>query len=237
MEISKSDQENRVIKGHMTRQRSYGVKKHNSDELNRFFEATGLKKTIQPGNVILDIGCAYGLALQGVCEQFNCTGYGVDIWSMGYNFNTPEKTLKRIDCHDMRDEFRSNMFDICYSYCSYMYFYNKLLALQEIHRVLKVGGKAVIQTDLGLPRDGMQPPLSKLYSQLSDEDELSILEYGEKEIYSEGKKGEHNAFNQVVMIHKKNNRPLKVPVLKQVTAVSDYRYAQGDELRTICHYE
>jgi hypothetical protein len=83
----------------------------------------------------------------------------------------------------------------------------------------------------------MQPPLSKLYSQLSDEDELSILEYGEKEIYSEGKKGEHNAFNQVVMIHKKNNRPLKVPVLKQVTAVSDYRYAQGDELRTICHYE
>ncbi len=111
---------------------------------------------------ILDVGCGRGLLLNGIAKNLNKNGkaFGIDIWrsedlSDNKEIITRQNALlegisDRIELvtHDMtKMYFRDNQFD---AIVSSMAIHNvpslegRQAAIQEIHRVLKPGGKLII---------------------------------------------------------------------------------------------
>jgi len=109
--------------------------------------AKKLSKEWQPGK-ILDIGCGNSRNLLPFYQN-NFTCYGID-----FSENVIELAKKYISKHEMKVNlkianaenlpYKNNFFDYCLSLAVLHHVKNKEKAIQEIYRVLKPNGKAII---------------------------------------------------------------------------------------------
>jgi SAM-dependent methyltransferase len=98
---------------------------------------------------VLEIGCGKCNVLRNLYEDFpNAELYGIDLLldaSSADLTDIPNLHLMEQDVHSL--SFDNNTFDVAFSFFTFPYVADKLKAVSEVHRTLKVGGKAYIMMD------------------------------------------------------------------------------------------
>jgi SAM-dependent methyltransferase len=94
---------------------------------------------------VLEIGCGIGNTLYDVTERFHTHSVGIDL-DAGLASRLPEQgslTFEDCDIRELPEKFY-NCFDAAFSYYTWHYIDDKLGALKNVHRALKIGGRALI---------------------------------------------------------------------------------------------
>lgn len=117
----------------------------------------GLSKVeIGPDFVILDVGCGGGKTINRLAKMVpNGKVYGIDCSAEMVKFSKKiNKTLITQKCVEIIEgsvekiRFRDNSFDLVTAFETYYFWNNMCLALEEIKRVLKPGGKLLLVNEL-----------------------------------------------------------------------------------------
>ncbi len=127
------------------------------------------------GKTLLDIGCGTGLFLELVSSRFKeATLFGVDIVSEMLDIAQYrlDKNIHLARASATNLPFESNSIDMVVSTSAFHYFPDQPKAIQEIHRILKPGGKVII-TDWC--HDYMICKLCDIYLRLSGKGHYKML--------------------------------------------------------------
>lgn len=246
MKLEKSSHEADVRSATMNRERGKPVYSWDH-ELKQFFDEFDVWSEMQDGTTFLDVGCGKGDAVRALSERDKVFGVGIDIWEEERRRSRSADEKRHFDslfghrlvcgdCHDMSDHFDDNTFDFAYSYGAFHYLYDKIKTLAEIHRVLKVGKRAVVHIDSD-PFGGFRPSLQELLSQqlLNASTELRVFETQKRTVWSLGDVVNSGVcLHQALILKKESDEPLQVPSLVETTRGAIDERVPG--LFTECHY-
>ncbi|MBI2657730.1 class I SAM-dependent methyltransferase [Candidatus Woesearchaeota archaeon] len=153
----------RVIWDEMIRFRGFGY------ELKTFFQGINLDDVLKPGSVVLDMGCGYGNTLSDMLRKFDIEAHGIDFKK--YRGILPylaqlfgqHKKIKFTAGDFEQLPYRDGSFDFVFSYMAIPYTRDKLQAVREAHRVLRIGGVGVLEIEM---LDGYGPQIRPLLMRL-----------------------------------------------------------------------
>lgn len=131
----------------MPRGRGYGK------ELECFFDGVDLENLLRKKSKVLELGCGYGNVLRHLQQRFGIEPHGIDLafygdWKDFLSSLTKFSNgiiLKKGDMESL--PYEDYQFDFVFGYKSLMYVPDKLKAIKEVHRVLKINGTAVLEVD------------------------------------------------------------------------------------------
>lgn len=103
-----------------------------------------LLHSYEPGVKVLDAGCGIGQITGKYCKQYNITGIDEQSSAIEYCRRNYSGKYIKADLYDIPLE--DNLFDVILFLDSIEHFTKPVLALKELHRVLKPGGKILICT-------------------------------------------------------------------------------------------
>lgn len=147
-------------------------------------------------NKILEIGCANGIKLAGLCNFFNAQGFGVDPSSLAIRQVREQfKELKAIKSTALNLPYPDNQFDlVVFGFCLYLVDRSDILkAVAEADRVLAKGGfLAIVDFDPGLRQKKPYHHKDGMYSYKTSHSDFFTAGghyyLVSKESYSHGKK-------------------------------------------------
>ena len=137
-----------IIRTDMPRGRSLVNK-----ELACFFEGIDLEGILKTGAKVLELGCGCGNTLRSMQERFGIVPYGIDLFFDGnlkdlftsyFGFGKGIR-FRADDVESL--PYQDGEFDFVLGYKSLIYVPDKIKAVKETHRVLKIGGTAVLEID------------------------------------------------------------------------------------------
>lgn len=212
-------------------------------ELTCFFEGIDLKKTLNKGAKVLELGCGLGNTLRSMQRDFGIVPYGIDLLfygslkdlfasysglGNGIRFRTGD--VESLPYHD-------GEFDFVFGYKSLVYTPDKLKAVKEAHRVLTIGGTAVLEIDAYTDEKSRFLPDARKIAAAMQNDQIRMDDVG---IWDEklGFYSELIHTSTRVIVNKRDNRPLKLPEWKNFWTetkigvgvrgvISSYNTAQG----------
>lgn len=128
------------------------TKNHFIDIYNRKIVLKAINNKINKNSVIIDIGCSSGYMLEDIIKNFTFLKniFGADFFSAGLihcHKRLPEIPLFQLDI--LNCQFEDNIFDIITCLNVLEHIDDDLLALKNIHRILKPGGTVVITVPMG----------------------------------------------------------------------------------------
>lgn len=97
-------------------------------------------RRLQPGDVVLDVGCSYGAFIEGVRKV-----RGIEAWAIDLDPGTIDDFINPVDvkvvCGDLRaQQWPDDTFDVITLFETLEHVYDPVGLLQEVHRLLKPGG-------------------------------------------------------------------------------------------------
>ena len=98
------------------------------------------KLGLAAGGRVLDVACGQGTSLRAVLERFDVRGVGLDARARGASDERLE--LRRGDAHAI--DAADDAFDAVLCECALSTFFDQPLALREMHRVLRPGGRLAL---------------------------------------------------------------------------------------------
>lgn len=98
------------------------------------------KLGLAAGHRVLDVACGKGTSLRSVVERFGVRGFGLDARARGQSDERLE--LRRGDAH--ASEAEAGAFDAVLCECALSTFFDQPLALREMRRVLRPGGRLAL---------------------------------------------------------------------------------------------
>jgi len=198
---------------------AYKTRGLKSPEITSFLDGIDLSKHIEPNAKVLEVGCGAGNLLTDLQDTFGVECYGIDRFPIPTEKST---TLNIITGDAGNIPLPNNFVEFAVSYFTFQYIPDKLKALSEIYRVLKIGGTGIVDFDnLDIDQNDdtrlidrcTRPSLDTImdiYS--SNKDKISSSRVN---IYSD--KGWQIRRSRRLLINKKDNNPLHFPELKHFT--------------------
>jgi ubiquinone/menaquinone biosynthesis C-methylase UbiE len=187
------------------------------EEIKSFLRGIDLQKTFG-GKSLLEVGCGSGNFLADMQERYDTSSFGLDRYDSRHLGREGVNKIPFSRGNAENLPFEDNSFDSVFSYHVFNYIPDKLKAVTEAHRVLKVGGIGII--DLGNylkpSYDGNESRLENKYISPSFNDILCSfhnngqLISGARQIIKQGK---HDRHANILTIKKDNARHLDFPKL------------------------
>ena len=103
-----------------------------------------LKRFINPGNRILDIGCGRGLLLQK-CKEMGCETVGTELSDYSSRYGVEKLGLSIFNIDIIEEPFPDNHFDVITLYHSLEHQHNPQQIIRETYRILKKEGLLLIE--------------------------------------------------------------------------------------------
>lgn len=102
---------------------------------------------LKEGWKVLDIGCAFGYFLK-LCDEIGCETYGIDVspYAITQARNITKAKMYIQDVEKGLNMFPDNFFDLVTMFHVIEHFYSPYLTLNEVKRVMKIGGYLIIIT-------------------------------------------------------------------------------------------
>jgi ubiquinone/menaquinone biosynthesis C-methylase UbiE len=190
-----------------------------NSEIISFFQRISLREFFLRGDEVLEIGCGTGKLSADLARDYNVTSHAIDVQDNVAECYRGQINFQRADATAL--PFSDSSFDRAFSYFVFHYIPDKLKALSEIHRVLRVGGEAVIDFDNLIPcLENQQRENQYLYPNLED----ILYKYDPvNQVFAEGipifdrVKNRQRRVSQRVRIKKKSHDPLVFPDLQEHT--------------------
>jgi SAM-dependent methyltransferase len=203
-----------------------------------FFEGVDPYDILKPGDKVLEIGCGKGRTAVEMACKLRIEAHGVDlkdyripepipkntiIWGGGeptINIATDPLTFRVGNAVEL--PYQNGEFDFVFSFMVFRYIANKLLALNEAHRVLKQGGTGVIDlacTNM-VPDDdpAIKPDIETL---------LMFLPHNHQLTYDKVPVDDHDADKSLlchrVTIRKNSDKLIDVPAILNKPQLDFYR--------------
>lgn len=218
-----------------------------STEIVAFFKDAEIRSFLRRGKKVLELGCGDAFIVRDLADKYLLDPHGIDLMEppreiglrngvfagMGRSLKEKIGLVKRVkfvrgDIHEL--PYREETFDFVYSYMAFPYLLDKLGALKEAHRVMRVGARAVIQFDMkGEKRayQGIRPQLESILEKYPNAHQLSCADIDIPFPVPSG------WVNKRVVIDKTSREPLDFPELLRV----DYcRERAAESLATSCYY-
>ena len=198
------------------------------------FRKEGIIKSITPGNVILDAGSGYGNMSKTVMENVSTdvTVFFYDpIYEMLHKvkdkFGLCDKPFGLFLCSGVFESipFKSNTFDAILCGYSLRDAIDLHIAIQELNRVLKKGGKLVI-VDLGKPDNAVCQLLVSIYLKYF----LSILAF-----VAAGKRGIPFRTLYGTYLRWPKNKQLKFMLSKRFSKIEFSKKLMGGAIVVVAH--
>ncbi|MDP3741707.1 MAG: class I SAM-dependent methyltransferase, partial [Candidatus Micrarchaeota archaeon] len=93
------------------------------------------------GSKVLEIGTGKGITLRELRVQYpHLAFYGTNYYTRGQNPSS-EKNVLQVEGSEL--PFRRSTFNFIYSIVTLPYIPDKIKHLEEVHRILKIGGRAI----------------------------------------------------------------------------------------------
>lgn len=187
-------------------------------ELECFFDGIDLGEVLKPGSKVLELGCGYGNGLRAMQENFGIIPHGIDLFfyarlldlfptflGLGKGIRYRLGSVESLPYED-------GQFDFVFSYKSLIYVPDKLKAIKEAHRVLKLNGAAMLEIDAYTGKEFRYFPRAEEIIAASGDNQISVSDV---EIW-DGKLGfyaqpVHTATRAIIT--KKDNKALLFPEL------------------------
>lgn len=213
-----------IIRTDMPRSRSYGK------ELECFFEGIDLENLLIMEGKALELGCGYGGVLRYMQQRFKIEPHGIDLafygdWKDFLSSLTRFGEGIRFKKGDVTSlPYANSEFDFIFSYKTFFKVPDKLRGVKEAHRVLKMGGTAVLELDVYTDDDAryLQPKVEDIVKAYPNSGQLDVTHVG----IWDGKFGfyaqpVHLATRAV--IKKTSEQDLEFPELKDFKVNSSWR--------------
>jgi len=155
-----------------------------------------INKLIVPSSRVLDIGCGEGVLVSQISLRTGAYCVGVDL----KNFPGRRASFEFVEANMESLPFQDESFDFVYSIWSYYYALDKLKALGEVHRVLDVGGLALLQMD------DISPSMGEIISTFGLGEELEVI----------------SSPRNIVRMTKKRDDRLNLPSLRESIIYGNY---------------
>lgn len=213
-----------VIETEMIRSRGGSLHENGLDsQINAFFRSINFLGLVHENDAVLEMGCGEGNTLKKLAKTKKINGVGIDLYPnrkaqdpeirefFGQLKGYPPIRYITGDFEDMTKKFDDNTFDAVYSYAAITYAYDKLKAIAEAYRVLKVGKTALLHLQ-GEPHEGFVPPIEDIVSNYQNNGQIMIIRYmahGEIKNLGDNPTTGHTA----LVIEKKSEQPLILPTL------------------------
>lgn len=133
-----------------------GVKKNMLQRIwhiNKLIEVLKETKNFKTLSNVLDVGCASGWFVSEISKRYpEANYYGIDIYDKGIKYANkmyPHIKFSLADAHQI--PYKNNLFDLVICTEVLEHVDDPKAVLLEIKRVLKKGGKAIIELDSGSP--------------------------------------------------------------------------------------
>ena len=123
--------------------RSRGIE---SSRVYGLLSVDNTRNWMEPGMNVLDVGCGTGNTITELVRKTGVQGWGIDIDGTLFREN---EQVRLISADAQALPFRDNSFDAIYSAATLQYVPDKLKALNEMRRVLKQRGRAIV--DIHVP--------------------------------------------------------------------------------------
>lgn len=196
-------------------QLSQDCRKRNSrsSRVESFLQGLSLGVFFKEGDSVLDIGCGQGGLIVDLAKKYNIHPVGLDLQDLDPNLK------KEFDFYVGRAEelpFQENTFGGGISFLAFHYIPDRLRALQEFHRVLKLGARAIIDFDNLVPDESGSKLVSEYTSPTFEVickafDKYSQIEIQRANLFDE--RGKQTRRSQRVILTKKTDE-LKFPPLR-----------------------
>ena len=187
-------------------------------EFECFFEGLNLDSILSTGAKILELGCGRGNTLRLMQQHFGIVPYGIDLFFYGNiadvatSFFGVGKGIRFRKGDVELLPYQDGEFDFVFGYKSLIYTPDKLKAVKEAHRVLKVGGTAVLEIDAYTDEKSRFLPDAKEIAAAMQNDQIKMddvriwdgkLGFYAQQIHSSSR----------LIVNKKDERPLQLPEL------------------------
>lgn len=188
-------------------------------ELECFFDGIDLETILKSDSEVLELGCGRGNTLRVMQENFGIIPHGIDLFlyagfldlfptflGIGRGVRYRLGSIESLP-------YKDGQFDFVFGYKSLIYVPDKLKAIKEAHRVLKVNGTAVLEMDAYTGKEVRYFPNAEEFIAASqNKGQISVSDVG----IWDGKLGFyaqpiHTATR--VIITKKDDRTLQFPEL------------------------
>jgi ubiquinone/menaquinone biosynthesis C-methylase UbiE len=191
-----------------------------NSEISSFFEGIDLKKHFRPGQKVLEIGCGVGNLILDLAREHKVVPFGIDPVDSKYRQAAQSFNFVEGDATSL--PYEDSYFDRVISYFVFQYIPDKLKALAEAHRVLKVGGIATIDFDT--------LDLDKITGELFNQNTLPNLEVLLKAFPNKGQvtRERVNILNSVWQVQ--SRRSERVTITKTDEAPLDLPYLVDHEV-------
>lgn len=175
-------------------------------DIQEFLSEVNLDEILNKGDKVLEVGCGSGQVLQGIADQYDVQPYAIDLG----DFRSPDTSIDFRLGNAESIPFSYNTFDFAFSYMVFDYIYDKLQAIKEIHRTLKVGGSALVEFGSGFQLQVIVPSIGSVLEQYPNhgqiESKTKIIDRFEDE----------NETQIILYINKTSDEILVFPELKRV---------------------
>lgn len=187
-------------------------------EFECFFDGVDLEETLKNGATVLELGCGRGNTLRFMQERFGIVPYGIDLIFYGnlkdlftsyFGFGNGLR-LRNGDVESL--PYQDSEFDFVFAYKSLVYTPDKLKAVKEAHRILKLGGMAVLEIDAYTDEKSRFLPDAKEIAAAMQNDQIKMDDVkiwdGRFGFYAQPI---HSSTR--VIVNKRDERPLQLPEL------------------------
>lgn len=182
-----------VVKADMLRGRGL-----DHPEVKRIIGSLDFLRKLDSDKRILEIGCGDGDSIGEISELTKARRFGVDLADFRKN-----KNFYFLQGEAENLPFSDNTFDFIYSVYCLPYVQDKLKVLNEVRRILKLGGEARIDVS-----ELIEPPLEEITQVINSPHLLSYP-------YSAG-----DLKHTVAVIKKQDNSPFQFPNLKSLDGLT-----------------
>jgi len=184
-----------------------------SSRVDSFLEGLPLRDFFRTGEYVLDVGCGQGGLIVDLARKYDIHPVGLDLKDLDFGVK------KEFDFYLGKAEdlpFQENTFGGGVSFLAFHYVPDRLKALSEFHRVLKIGARAIIDFDNLVPNDSGSKLVSEYTSPTLEAicktfDKHRQVEVQRVNLLDEG--GKQTRRSQRVILTKKTDE-LRFPPLK-----------------------
>ena len=148
------------------------------EQIQAFFTGIDLDAILGEHKEFLQIGCGKGNVARQMAAKYGGVPYGVDLSDYRDPSQIQEATLRFIVGNAEHLPYDNEKFDFVFSFMTHRYIGDKLQALKEIHRVMKLGTTAIIDfaaTDnINWTETGIDPTIETILRYLPNNNQLTI---------------------------------------------------------------